>query len=363
MDTCCPRWQQQHVVLLLCRTQVIISLIYTCIQKRVCLWMCFVAGFMGSLVKAVWVALEDDSPVYTPRVWPVSVIDKYARKVSSLLYLLTQPLGHWIFHVLQPFARLVTMLSSFAAVNEIFGGKPLPAKDVYSYKEHPESIQVRLCVLCEARNIHHWCIYSAVLQDLFDRLVMVDTPSKICALFNYEQSHAFGLRLLAVMTSCLDTFLLLQTQYNIQAMLLRCQADNMLPDRWVICGEWFLFLCLFPFNKTLSYSKVIIIDMLSVERNYLLVKTYLMGGPNERVFPSREISAVSQSHILYIFSWVKYFMYFLMFPLGEGQSVEISTLCQLSRADRLPHQNHQQAIQARSVLLNHLSLPYWMPLI
>jgi hypothetical protein len=39
------------------------------------------SGFISALVKAVWASLEDDNPMYTPRAWPVSPIDKYTRKV------------------------------------------------------------------------------------------------------------------------------------------------------------------------------------------------------------------------------------------------------------------------------------------
>ncbi len=31
-------------------------------------------------------------------------------------------------------------------------------------------------------------------QGLFDRLIFVDTDAKMHSLFNYEQSHIFGLR-------------------------------------------------------------------------------------------------------------------------------------------------------------------------
>ena len=40
-------------------------------------------------------------------------------------------------------------------------------------------------------------------------------------------------RLLNVMCSSLDTFLLLQTQYNIQEVLLQLQTKSMLPSRYV----------------------------------------------------------------------------------------------------------------------------------
>ncbi len=65
------------------------------------------------------------------------------------------------------------------------------------------------------------------LQGLLDRLVFVDSEAKLQSLFNLDQSHVFGLHLLSILVSCLDTLLLLQTQYNIQDVLLRCQKDTM----------------------------------------------------------------------------------------------------------------------------------------
>ena len=41
-------------------------------------------------------------------------------------------------------------------------------------------------------------------------------------------------------------------------------------------------------------SSEIILDMPSIERNYVLVKTYLIGGPTERVLPPRELTVVSR---------------------------------------------------------------------
>ena len=47
-------------------------------------------------------------------------------------------------------------------------------------------------------------------------------------------------------------------------------------------------------------SSDIIIDMLSLERNYLLVKTYQIGGPSERVLPPRTLNHVSNMCVLAI---------------------------------------------------------------
>ena len=181
-------------------------------------------GLLSSMVRSLWNILEsgDDHLMYIPRSWPVQTIDKSAKKI---------------------FLSLANVMSSYAAVYEILGGVPLPTKDTYTFRENHDSV-----------------------ADIMDRLVLVDTPAKVHSLFNYEQSHVFGLRLMSLLTSCLDTLLLLQTQYKFQQVLLLCQKENTKED-----------------------SSEIIIDMLAVERNYLLVKTYQIGGPSERVLPPRTL--------------------------------------------------------------------------
>ena len=42
----------------------------------------------------------------------------------------------------------------------------------------------------------------------------------------------------------------------------------------------------------LFYRDDFIIDMLSLERNYILVRCYLLGGPTERVLPPRTLTVV-----------------------------------------------------------------------
>lgn len=182
------------------------------------------AGFIATVIKSLWGALEvvDDSPVVTPKSWPVTPIDKTSKK---------------------PFTNLINLLSSFLSIYEILGEKALPTQTEYSVRQAPDSV-----------------------VGVLDRLVFVDSNAKISSLFNYEQSHVFGLRLLSIMTSCLDTLLLLETQYGFQAKLLQSQAENVIEG-----------------------SKTVMIDMLSLERNYILVKTYLIGGPSERVIPSRTL--------------------------------------------------------------------------
>ena len=87
-------------------------------------------GFISTLIRSLWGALEvvDDNPIYTPKSWPTTVIDKVARKA---------------------FSNLVNLLSSFAAVYEVLGNKPLPTKPEYSFREMPETIAVSFNLLIE----------------------------------------------------------------------------------------------------------------------------------------------------------------------------------------------------------------------
>ncbi|KAK0148831.1 Protein broad-minded [Merluccius polli] len=144
------------------------------------------------------------------------------------------------------FLSLVNLLSSTHSVWELLGGQPLPQKPAYSLREVPSSI-----------------------ADLIDRLIAVDSEAKINSLFNYEQSHTFGLRLLSVLCCNLDSFLLLESQYAICSMLLLCQKENV--------------------TEPASAEGEPILDSLSVERNHVLVRVCAMGGPSERKLPPRAL--------------------------------------------------------------------------
>jgi len=182
-------------------------------------------GFTCALIRALWNAVEtlDDNASSVPKFWPVSPVDKVAKK---------------------PFVNIVNLLSSFRSLFEVIGSQNAPLqKQEYSHRHGPTTI-----------------------IDLLDRLTFIDTTAKIQSLFNYEYSHVFGLRLLSVLTSCLDTALLLQHKFKFQEMLLQSQAQNINPGN----GR-------------------IVLDMLSLERNYILVKTFLVGGPSERRLPVRTL--------------------------------------------------------------------------
>jgi len=194
-------------------------------------------GFTCALIRALWNAVEmlDDTVSSVPRFWPVSPVDKVAKK---------------------PFMNIVNLLSSFWSVFEVIGSQNMPVqKQEYSHRHGPTTV-----------------------IDLLDRLTFINTSAKIQSLFNYEYSHVFGLRLLSVLTSCLDTALLLQNKFRFQETLLQSQANN------------------------IHAGNGIILDMLSLERNYILVKTFLVGGPSERNLPPRTLQNGKHEFVHELFS-------------------------------------------------------------
>ncbi|XP_034555968.1 protein broad-minded isoform X2 [Notolabrus celidotus] len=186
------------------------------------------SGFVRALVVELWSALEcgtEDLRVVGPKPTPMDPIDRSC---------------------LKSFLSLVNLLSSSHSVWELLGRQLLANKSEYTLREMPTSI-----------------------PDLIDRLIAVNSDAKIHSLFHHEQSHTFGLRLLSVLCCNLDSFLLLESQYNICNMLLQSQREDVTePD---------------------DSEGTFIIDNLSVERNHVLVRVGVVGGPSERKLPPRAL--------------------------------------------------------------------------
>ncbi|XP_075410730.1 protein broad-minded isoform X2 [Tenrec ecaudatus] len=198
------------------------------------------SGFINALITELWTNLEcgrDDVRVTQPRSTPVDPIDRSCQK---------------------SFLALVTLLSS-PAVYELVSNQELPNKAEYSLREVPTCI-----------------------TDIIDRLIILNSEAKIHSLFNYEQSHIFGLRLLSVACCSLDTLLLLEAQYQLSEMLLTAQEESIL--------------------ETSENCRDFIIDALSVERNHILVRIHLIGGPLERILPPRTLEKGSAPYPWPMFS-------------------------------------------------------------
>ncbi|XP_032231203.2 protein broad-minded isoform X2 [Nematostella vectensis] len=197
-------------------------------------------GYLRRLLQDVWIVLEGshNRRMVHPRIKHVDTIDSktYHKALNNLLSVLSSFPA--VYEVLADAARPVT---SSSEVEEITASEP-----VYS---PPTS-----------------------LAEFISRLVMMDSEVKIKSLFKYEESHHFGLRVLSVLCSCLDTFLFLESTYRFTELLLDAQLDNRL-------------------NNGPDY----IIDMCSCERNHILVKTYWVGVPSERIIPDRKLTEVKNN--------------------------------------------------------------------
>ncbi|EMP26442.1 Protein broad-minded [Chelonia mydas] len=186
------------------------------------------SGFIKSLITELWAVLEcgrDDHRVTHPSSTPVDPIDRNCQK---------------------SFLALVNLLS-YPAIYELIGDQEIPNKPEYSLREVPTNV-----------------------IDIIDRLIILNSEAKIHSLFNYEQSHIFGLRLLSVLCCDLDTLLLLESQYKVSQVLLNAQKENII--------------------ETSEGPGNFIIDGLSVERNHVLVRINLTGGPVERILPHRVLN-------------------------------------------------------------------------
>ncbi|XP_059354337.1 protein broad-minded-like [Carassius carassius] len=159
--------------------------------------------FVQTIVVELWSALEygrEDARVVHPKSTPMDPIDRSC---------------------LKSFLSLVNLLSSPHAVWELLGHRAFPNKMEYNLREMATSV-----------------------LDLMDRLIIINSDTKIHSLFNYEQSHTFGLRLLSMLCCNLDSFLLLESQYNLSELLLQGQRDNVteLPSGEGVRDQYFLGL-------------------------------------------------------------------------------------------------------------------------
>uniref|UniRef100_A0A671MIM7 Protein broad-minded n=1 Tax=Sinocyclocheilus anshuiensis TaxID=1608454 RepID=A0A671MIM7_9TELE len=234
------------------------------------------SGFVQTIVVELWSALEcgrEDVRVVHPKSTPMDPIDRSC---------------------LKSFLSLVNLLSSPHAVWELLGHRALPNKMEYNLREMATSV-----------------------LDLMDRLIIINSDTKIHSLFNYEQSHTFGLRLLSVLCCNLDSFLLLESQYNLSELLLQGQRDNVTEP-----------------SARHTNSDEFIIDGLSVERNHILVRIGTVGGPSERRLPPRALQKGNDPYpwpIVSTYPLPKYYILDVPKTLRTKQESEISAFLASSK--------------------------------
>ncbi|KAM7539816.1 hypothetical protein Aperf_G00000038017 [Anoplocephala perfoliata] len=106
------------------------------------------------------------------------------------------------------------------------------------------------------------------LSDFIDQAIMLDSATKLAKLCRPDETLVFGLRFLSSLVSSLDIFLLLESRFGIRNMLINAQLRSSM-------------------DTESGNSRKFMIDEGLIERNRLLVKCSVLGGPNERFLPSR----------------------------------------------------------------------------
>ncbi|KAJ3043748.1 hypothetical protein HDV00_004154 [Rhizophlyctis rosea] len=102
---------------------------------------------------------------------------------------------------------------------------------------------------------------------LVERLVCLDERRWGEPVVNCEESHQIGLRILSLITSSLDSFLLMQANFQFQEVLARLQERARIR------------------KGRNAGQDIFVVDENSLLRNYILVSTHVTGGPGERVLP------------------------------------------------------------------------------
>ncbi|BHF82207.1 hypothetical protein SprV_0802534400 [Sparganum proliferum] len=191
-------------------------------------------GFTGLCVENAWLTVQGLGPLTdTGRQGGVSALGE---PVPPLW-----PVDSMEKFTLKPFNQLANIYSSFAAVLLAITSPQAPSDD-----EHASPTS---------------------LTGLLDRLLMLDPTKKYSMLYRPEEGRILGLRLLSFIVSSLDAFLLLEARFNLLDLLLEEQSACAIEER----------------------SDAYIIDAGLVERNYLLAKCNLIGGPTERYLPPRTL--------------------------------------------------------------------------
>uniref|UniRef100_A0A5K3ER29 Protein broad-minded n=2 Tax=Mesocestoides corti TaxID=53468 RepID=A0A5K3ER29_MESCO len=172
-----------------------------------------------------------------PALWPVDVVDNSVQK---------------------PFNRLISLFPNWSVVLEALKEARSDAKFRPKSENTPQA-------------------GPKSLLELIDSVIMLDSPTKLSQLCRPEETMVFGLRFLSILVSSLDTFLLLESNYGVIAMLLNGQRRSAMAQ-----------------DNADGTTGRFLIDEGVIERNYLLVKCSVIGGPNERALPPRNLCKHSQ---------------------------------------------------------------------
>ncbi|KAJ3020760.1 UNVERIFIED_CONTAM: hypothetical protein HDU68_009986, partial [Siphonaria sp. JEL0065] len=174
-------------------------------------------GLIGSYIRSLWDLLEFENPLGEPEI---EIDDYHSRKMVS---------------------SMLKALSSFSGLSAIL-----------DFESSQKSLDIN------------------TVTYVIRKLVLVDQPIPNDPLVMFDEGSQVGLRMLSLVTSSLDSCILLQSKFHFQEALLRQQEHVRLKD---LSDEE---------DDTVDGY---IIDENSMTRNKILASTYVMGGPKERVLP------------------------------------------------------------------------------
>ncbi|ORY51889.1 hypothetical protein BCR33DRAFT_712091 [Rhizoclosmatium globosum] len=173
-------------------------------------------GLIGSYIRNLWDWLEFENSCGEPEI---EIDDHQSRKIVS---------------------SLMKAVSTFSGISSILS---------------LESEKTELDV----------CTFTYLIR----KLVFVDSPVPNDPLITFEESYQIGLRILSLVTSSLDSCILLQTKFHFQESLLKQQEET----------------CFTSDNEEDETDDGFSVDESSMSRCQILVATYLLGGPHERILP------------------------------------------------------------------------------
>ncbi|TGZ71096.1 hypothetical protein CRM22_002828 [Opisthorchis felineus] len=194
-------------------------------------------GIIKSLISDVWRAAEiGETPnsSATQLKWDIPSCGSRVPTWS------TDPIDRIAY---KPFVRLVRATCSYAGLDALLNDAAENQSTTYGRRFTPTS-----------------------LQEFFQRTLLIPNDKNHSqSLYNFEETIVLALRLLSCMVSDLNVMLALECRFRL--------IDGLLKDH----------------RDAVTSNESVQLDAVTIERNYLLVKCNVIGGPDERRIPPRSL--------------------------------------------------------------------------
>ncbi|KAG5454591.1 Protein broad-minded [Clonorchis sinensis] len=196
-----------------------------------------VVGIIKSLISDVWRSVEIgevSNSSATQLQWDIPSCGSRVPTWS------TDPIDRIAY---KPFVRLVRATCSYAGLDALLNDAAENQSTTYGRRFTPTS-----------------------LQEFFQRTLSIpNDKNQSQSLYNVEETIVLALRLLSCMVSDLNVMLALECRFRL--------IDGLLKDH----------------RDAVTSNESLQLDAVTIERNYLLVKCNVIGGPDERRIPPRSL--------------------------------------------------------------------------